>query len=100
VKVDVRDAILDLERNKAEVGVVDCLLGSSKILERWPEQERDMSEVESEAVEEGVERRGRHAPNLLNANEACSGRARQDQPFLHMLDKICSGHATMNLCRA
>jgi hypothetical protein len=51
-------------------------------------------------VEEGVERRGCHAPDLLNANEASSGRARQNQPFLHLPDKICSSHATMNLCRA
>jgi hypothetical protein len=59
-----------------------------------------MSEVECETVEDGVERLGRCAPDLLNPNKASSGRARQDQPSLHMPDKICSGHATMDLCRA
>jgi hypothetical protein len=97
VKVDVRDGILDLERDKAEMGVVDCVLGSGEILEKEPGPERDMSEVECEAVEEGVERRGRYGPSLLNPNEASSGRARQDQPSLHMPDKIRSGHANMNL---
>jgi hypothetical protein len=82
------------------MGVVDCVLGSGEMLGKWLEPERDMSEVEREAVEEGVERRGRCAPDLLNPNEASSGRARQDQPSLHMPDKICSGHATMDLCRA
>jgi hypothetical protein len=77
------------------MGVVDCVLGSGEILEKRPGPERDMCEVECEAVEDGVERFGRCAPDLLNPNEASSGRARQDQPFLHMADKICSGH-----CRA
>jgi hypothetical protein len=98
--LDVWEANLDQERDRTEMGVVDFEVGSGEILGKRPGPKRDMSEVECEAVEEGVERRGRYAPDLLNPNEASSGRARQDQPSLQMPDKIRSGHATMNLCRA
>lgn len=98
VKVDVRDKILDLGLDKAEMGEVDCVLGSGgETLGKGPGPEWDVREVDCEAVEKGVERRGRYGPDLQNPNEASCGRARQDQPSLHMPDKIRSGHATMNL---
>lgn len=61
---------------------------------RW-----DVSEggwVGYEAVEEGEGIRGRCSQDCWSPNElSCCRRARQDQPSLHMPDRIRYGHAAM-----
>jgi hypothetical protein len=97
VKVDVLNKTLGLEKDTAEMGVVGCELDSGETLEKGPGLERDVNEVECEAVGEAVERRDRFAQDLQSPNEASSGWARRDQPSLDMPGKIRSGHVAVNL---
>jgi hypothetical protein len=100
VKVGLLDKILEPVDGRAVTVAVSCVEGSEDGVGevKRPGPDGDVITVEwvgSEAAEGGVEIRGRYTQYCRSPNGVSSGRARQDQPSLHMTDEIRSGHAAM-----